>query len=93
MYVVYVMFTEKSWRKEVCDNIESKDPIEIDSDKFPSEKECEQKLVDQMGIALAIFFFLQIIIQTHFGMVLFTHWKNSNLPESMGGLIPMAPRE
>jgi len=41
MYVVYVMFTEKSWRKEVCDNIESKDPIEIDSDKFPSEKECE----------------------------------------------------
>jgi len=46
-----------------------------------------------MGIILAIFFVLQVLIQTYFGLVLFTHWRNSNLPKNLGGTIPMAPRE
>ena len=91
----YSIFTDKRFPREVCQDIiksNAESGLQPDED-MPTREECEAQIKDVMGYDIAAFLILQLIVQFHFAHVLFTHWRNSNLPQKQGGTIPQAPRQ
>ena len=55
---------------------------------YSSKEECTQGMVHMIWWAFAIAVALVTLLYMHFCQVMYTHWKNSHLPMSKGGLVP-----
>ena len=66
-------------QEEPCENGQSADDCEAEQDQCPMVP----------GGALKALFVISpvvVLVNIHFAFVLFTHWKNSSLPEDQGGI-------
>ena len=57
-----------------------------------NEKDCELEFKSEFSKDVAIFFTVQSLVYAYLILVLYSHWKNSDLPVTEGGLIPIAPK-
>ena len=59
-----------------------------DKTDFKDEEDCKAQMARGAMIKEFIGLFLSILVQVHFVLVLFTHYKNAHLTKSKGGCMP-----
>ena len=92
IYVFVRIGTDKEGQKRLC--IEEAAEKQTDehltqADAEKIEQDCEKDFQQGFAEWVTLFFFVQTLINLYFFLVLYQHWKNSDKPQSEGGLIPL----
>ena len=87
-YIFYTILSSNKFAKEVCRNVEKENGFP--NDEYQTIQDCYKGIEGDMEQTVALWIIFQMIVHFHFGLVLFTHWRNADLSVKEGGLVPMA---